>query len=169
MTTENLNVSKSYLSFKLGDETFAVTVGRVHEILEIPSITKVPKSPDFMRGIINLRGSVLPVIDTRIKFNLGPTEYTVNSSIIVLTVNVDNESIQLGAIMDSVQEVIELEEENILPSPSIGSRYRSEFIKGIANINEQFIMVLNIDEVFSFNELIGIKESFIDNGSSEHN
>lgn len=111
MSIENLNVSNSYLSFKLENETFAVTVERVHEILEIPTVTKVPKSPDFMTGVINLRGNVLPVIDTRIKFGLAKTDFTIDSCIIVLSIMMENEQITIGALVDSVQEVLELSSE----------------------------------------------------------
>ncbi len=159
MSIENLNVSNSYLSFKLENETFAVTVERVHEILEIPTVTKVPKSPDFMTGVINLRGNVLPVIDTRIKFGLAKTDFTVDSCIIVLYIMMENEQITIGALVDSVQEVLELSSEKILPSPALGSKYKAEFIQGMIKNDEHFIMVLNIDEVFSINELHQMKEN----------
>jgi purine-binding chemotaxis protein CheW len=156
---ETIQASNSYLSFKLEDETFAVEVAKVFEILEIPSITKIPNSPSYMTGVINLRGNVLPVIDTRIKFNLNPTEYTVNSCIIVFKIKIDQDTLTLGALVDSVQEVIEIESSHIQPSPSMGNKYRSEFIKGMARINEQFIMILNIDDVFSTDDIVAVKET----------
>jgi len=153
--------TNSYLSFKLEDETFAVEVAKVLEILEIPSITKVPKSPAYMTGVINLRGNVLPVIDTRLKFGLSTTEYTVNTCIVVFKVDIGHESLVLGALVDSVQEVLEIDQDQIHPSPSIGNKYRSEFILGMARVNDNFLMILNIDDVFSADDIMAVKETSI--------
>jgi purine-binding chemotaxis protein CheW len=142
----------SYLTFRLGDEYFAANVGKVLEILEIPQITKVPRSPEFMRGVVNLRGSVLPVIDTRIKFGLPQIEDTVNTCILVINVSIDGQNVTIGATADSVQEVTEIEAGEMQTPPSIGAKYKAEFIHGMVKINEQFIMILNLDEVFSSNE-----------------
>jgi purine-binding chemotaxis protein CheW len=140
---------ESYLTFGLGDEIFATNVSKVLEILEIPKITKVPRSPAFMRGVINLRGSVLPIIDARSKFGLSETSDTVNSCIMVLEISTQEQDIKIGAVVDAVQEVIEIAPADILPAPSIGSKYRGEFIQGMVKANEQFIMVLDLDKVFS--------------------
>jgi purine-binding chemotaxis protein CheW len=140
---------ESYLTFGLGNEIFATNVSKVLEILEIPKITKVPRSPAFMRGVINLRGSVLPVIDARSKFGLTETNDTVNSCIMVLEISMQEQNVKIGAVVDEVQEVIEITPVEILPAPSIGSKYRGEFIQGMVKANEQFIMVLDLDKVFS--------------------
>ena len=95
----------SYLTFKLGDEFFAANVSKVLNILEMTKVTKVPKAPNYMKGVINLRGSVLPLVDTRIKFDMTETEYTTNTSILVLDINMNGEPVHLGALVDSVQEV----------------------------------------------------------------
>jgi purine-binding chemotaxis protein CheW len=158
MSKENLDQINSYLSFKLGEETFAANVAKVLNILEMTEITKVPKAPDYMKGVINLRGAVLPVVDTRIKFNMPPTEYTNNTCILVMEVEVEGEQIQVGGLVDAVQAVLEIDQEDILPPPSIGSKYRSEFISGMAKIEERFIMLLNMDRVFSSDEIINLKE-----------
>ncbi len=157
MKQESSNKIDSYLSFKLGDEEFAAHVDKVLNILEMTRITEVPKSPDYMKGVINLRGTVLPVIDTRIKFGMTPTEYTTNTCIIVLDIEVDGESIQVGALVDAVQAVLELGENQIMAPPSIGSKYRSEFIEGVVNMNDRFIMILNMDEVFSVEDVTSLK------------
>lgn len=151
-TETETNVLSSYLTFRLGDELFAANVGKVLEILEVPKVTKVPRSPDYMRGVINLRGSVLPVIDTRTKFGLPPTEDTVNTCVLVMRVTIEGQNMTIGATVDSVQEVMEIENEHIQATPSIGSRYKSEFLDGMVKINEQFIMILNLDLVFSSGE-----------------
>ncbi len=144
----------SYLSFKLGDELFAAHVNKVLNILELVKITQVPKAPDYMKGVINLRGNVLPVIDTRVKFGMSPTQFTKNTCILVLSIRIDGESVDLGALVDSVQEVLEVEDANIQPSPSIGSKYKSEFIIGMMKVKELFIMLLDMDRVFSSEELV---------------
>jgi purine-binding chemotaxis protein CheW len=159
ISKETITITHPYLSFKLGEELFAVNVVKVFEILEVTKITKVPKSPDYMRGVINLRGSVLPVIDTRVKFDMGLTIDTVNTCIMVLNIEMDNDTLVLGALVDAVQEVLEIGSEQIKPAPSIGSKYKSEFIEGMVKINEEFVMILNMDKVFSSNELIVVKES----------
>jgi len=149
----------SYLSFKLSDEVFAANVGKVLEILELTKVTKVPKAPDYMRGVINLRGSVLPVVDTRIKFGLPVTPDTVDTCIVVLNIEVDNEELKLGALVDAVQEVLDLTDDMISDPPNIGSKYRSEFIKGMGKVDEDFIMILDVDQVFSLDELQHIKQN----------
>lgn len=158
MSKDKLDQINSYLSFKLGGETFAANVGKVLNILEMTEITKVPKAPEYMKGVINLRGTVLPVVDTRIKFNMPATEYTNNTCILVMEVDVDDEHVQVGGLVDAVQAVIEIEQEDILPPPSIGSKYRSEFISGMAKIDDKFIMLLNMDRVFSSDEITNLKE-----------
>lgn len=149
----------SYLTFKLGDEIFGANVAKVLNILEMTKITKVPKSPAYMKGVINLRGAVLPLIDTRIKFDMGETEYTTNTCILVLDIEVSGEVVHVGALVDAVQEVLEIDESEILPPPSIGSKYRSEFIEGMAKINDKFIMLLNMDLIFSTSELSLLRDS----------
>lgn len=157
---EQQNTSlNSYLTFKLGDEFFAAHVGNVLNILEMVKITEVPKSPDYMKGVINLRGNVLPVVDTRVKFGMSPTKFTKHTCILVLSVEIEGESVDVGGLVDSVQEVIEVENEQIQASPSIGSKYRSEFIKGMLKHDEQFIMLLDMNKVFSTDDVILLKES----------
>ncbi|MEI6206413.1 MAG: chemotaxis protein CheW [Desulfuromonadales bacterium] len=145
-----------YLTFMLADEVFAVDVARVREILEMPGITKVPQVPEFMRGVINLRGCVVPVIDLRLKFGMQETAQTVNTCIIVVEVAMDGENIVLGALADSVQEVIEMEPSQIEAAPHIGTHLKTEFLKGMGKHNERFVMILDIDSVFSGAELAAV-------------
>ncbi len=142
-----------YLTFNLAEEIFAVDVGRVREILELTTITKVPQTPDFMRGVINLRGSVVPVIDLHQKFGMAPTVQTVNTCIIVVEVDMEGENIVLGALADSVQEVIEMEPAQIEDAPHIGTSMNTDFLKGMGKHNDRFVMILDIDKVFSGEEL----------------
>ncbi len=149
----------SYLTFKLRDEIFGANVAKVLNILEMTKITKVPNSPSYMKGVINLRGSVLPLLDTRIKFDMGETVYTTNTCILVLDIEMGGDTVHVGALVDSVLEVIEIDNDHIQPPPSIGSKYKSEFIDGMAKIGDDFIMLLNMDLIFSTSELTLIKES----------
>lgn len=160
ITSNQKSLSNSYLSFKIGEELFAAHVSQVINILELTKITKVPRAPEYMLGVINLRGSVLPVIDTRIKFGIDISDYTTHTCIIVMEIEIDGDTIHVGSLVDSVQEVLEVEQKHILPAPNIGSKFKSEFIQGMMNINDNFIMLLDIDKVFSSDELIMLKESF---------
>jgi purine-binding chemotaxis protein CheW len=146
-------LTTQYLTFNLGDEVFAVDVGKVREILEITNITKVPQTPEFMRGVINLRGSVVPVIDMRLKFGMSETERTVNTCIVVVEVKMDGETTVLGALADSVQEVIDMEPEQIEAAPHIGTHLNTDFIKGMGKHDGRFVMILDIDRIFSSDEL----------------
>lgn len=150
---------KSYLSFQLGEEMFAADVSKVLEILELRPITKVPRSPVYMRGVINLRGNVLPVLDTRIKFGIDAREDTKDTCIVVLSVLMEGEPLTLGALVDSVEEVLELGEGDIEPPPTIGSKFNPEYLHGMVKDDENFIMVLNVDKVFSTDELVFVSET----------
>jgi len=159
MSATEINETVQYLTFKLADEVFALDVAKVREILEITTITKIPQTPDFMRGVINLRGSVVPVIDMRLKFGMSATEQTVNTCIIVVEVTLEGETSVLGALADSVQEVIEMEPEQIEPAPHIGTRLNTEFIKGMGKHEGSFIMILDVDKVFSEGEIAAVLQS----------
>jgi purine-binding chemotaxis protein CheW len=157
MSVSTITEATQYLTFKLAEEIFALDVAKVREILEYSSVTKVPQTPDFMRGVINLRGSVVPVIDLRLKFGMTATEQTVNTCIIVTEVDMDDETILLGALADSVQEVNEMEPGQIEAAPHIGTRLNTDFIKGMGKKDGAFVMILNIDRVFSSGDLEDIQ------------
>ncbi len=154
------------LTFKLDDDIFALDITKVREVLDFTTITKVPWTPEFMRGVINLRGSVVPVVDLRLKFGMTKTEKTVNTCIIIVEVTVDNETAILGAFADSVQEVMDLEAGQIEPAPKIGTRLNTEFIKGMGKQNNNFIIILDIDKVFSTSEL-ALVQTVQDNTQAE--
>ena len=157
MSVAGITETVQYLTFKLADEVFAFDVAKVREILELTSITKVPQTPDFMRGVINLRGSVVPVIDLRLNFGMQCTEQTVNTCIIVVEVNLNGEILVLGVLADSVQEVVEMEPDHIEPPPQLGTKLNTEFIKGMGKVDNTFVMILDIDKVFSSDELSEIQ------------
>lgn len=156
---ESISDVHSYLSFQLGEELFAAPVEKVLEIQELIRITQVPHAPSYMRGIINLRGNALPVIDTRMKFGIPPTPDTVNTCIIILSVQNDHDTLILGALVDAVHEVLEINQNEIKSAPTLGNRYKSEFIKGLIHLKEQFIMLLDIDCVFSSEEIMAVQHS----------
>ncbi len=139
----------SYLTFKLGNETFAANVAHVLHILGIPEITKMPNSPDYVLGVMNLRGQVLPVIDPHPRFKIEPQQITKDSCIIVMDISHNDDHFQLGSLVDSVQEVIEIKEEEILPPPELGAQFNSKYIEGVIHHGEKFILILNVTQVFS--------------------
>ena len=142
-----------YLTFKLDDEVFGLAIGKVREVLDFTTVTRVPRTPEYMRGVINLRGSVVPVVDLHMKFGLAQTEKTVNTCIIIVEIDIEGEVTILGALADSVQEVVELEPDQIEAAPKIGTKLNTEFIKGMGKREEQFVILLDIDKVFSHDEL----------------
>jgi purine-binding chemotaxis protein CheW len=150
--------TSQYLTFKLAEETFAVNVAKVREILDFISITKVPRTPDFMRGVINLRGSVVPVVDMKLKFGMEETEKTVDTCIIVIEVTIDGETTIVGALADSVEEVVELEPGQIEPPPRIGMKLDTDFISGMGKLGEEFVIILDTDRIFSFEEVEALGE-----------
>ncbi len=159
MSTTAITETTQYLTYKLADEIFAVDVAKVREILDFTPATKVPGTPEFMRGVINVRGNVVPVVDMRLKFGLSKTEKTVDTCIVVMEITVDEDTTVLGALVDSVQEVFEIEASQIEPPPRMGTRWRTEFIKGIGKRNNELIIILDIDRVFSSSELGILQES----------
>jgi len=130
----------------------------VREVLDFTTLTKVPQTPAFMRGVINLRSSVVPVVDMRLKFGMAKTEQTVNTCIIIAEIELDGDTTVLGALADSVQEVVELDQDQIEPPPKIGTRLKTEFIRGMGRQDERFIILLDIDKIFSTDELTQVQE-----------
>ena len=128
-------------------------IGKVREVLDFTVVTKVPQTPDFMLGVINLRGAVVPVVDMRLKFKMTRTETTVNTCIIIVEIEIDGETTVLGALVDSVQEVMDLDPDDIEPPPRIGTGLNTKLIKGMGKRDNKFIIILDIDKVFSAGEL----------------
>lgn len=158
MSVACITDTRQYLTFTLAEEVFAMDVSNVREILEFTTVTKVPKTPDYMRGAINLRGSVVPVLDMRLKFGLPVSENTVHTCIVVVEVSLEEETTVIGALVDSVQEVFELEPEQIEPAPRIGTQLNTEFIKGMGKKDDGFIIILDVNKVFSSDELLALEE-----------
>jgi len=152
--SETIQEAVQYLSFNLGDEVFALDIGKVREVLEFTTVTKVPQTPDFMRGVINLRGGVVPVVDMKRKFGMGETVKSINTCAIIAEVLMENgETTVLGALADSVQEVFDLHNDDIEPAPKIGTQLNTDFLHGMGKKDDEFILLLDIDKVFNADEL----------------
>ncbi len=153
--TSERAATSQYLTFRLGEEVFAFDVAKTREVLDFTSVTRVPGSPRFMLGVINLRGGVVPIIDLRLKFGMPVVARTRETCIIVLDLSLDGEQTTVGAVADSVREVLDLDDSQIEPPPRIGTRLKTEFIRGMGRIGESgFLILLDIDRVFSSDELM---------------
>ena len=146
------------MSFHLEKEIFALDISKVREVIEFSTVTKVPQTPEFMRGVINLRGGVVPVIDLKRKFGLGETEKTINTCVIISEVLINDESVVLGVMADAVDEVFDLLPENVEPAPKIGTQLNTEFLKGMGKKNDQFVLILDIDRIFSDEEIALVRQ-----------
>jgi purine-binding chemotaxis protein CheW len=152
------SASNSYLTCKLDKELFAIPVEQVIEIIEVSVITKIPQTPIYIRGVTNLRGNILPVIETRTKFAMETIKDTIDTCIVVLNVKVDEDEIQVGIVVDQVLEVATIEPSQIKPKPNIGRKYSNDYIIGIAQLANDFILVLDVNRVFSNDEIINMAE-----------
>lgn len=167
MSLNSIHTTNQYLTFSLSDELYALEVSKVKEVLEYEPITRVPKTPDFMRGVINVRGGIVPIVDLRLKFDLPAQEQTVDTCIIVLEIAIENETITVGTIADNVHEVVEIQPEEIEATPRIGTRLDTDFIEGIGKSNDRFLVILNIDKILTSEEITSMADQAAqDTGSS---
>jgi purine-binding chemotaxis protein CheW len=151
-------MNNTYLSFIICGELFAVNVSKVLEVLQKENITKVPNAPDYIKGIINFRGEVVPVFESRAKFNLSERVIEEPYVIIVLELFSENDEFRIGAIVDKVQDVISISDEEIKPIPAMSKDFNTNFLQGIFKLHEKFIMLLDVEKVFTGSELNKIKE-----------
>jgi purine-binding chemotaxis protein CheW len=149
------NNSKAYLTFGLANEKFAIPVDLVQEVVEFGFVTKVPYTPEYILGIINLRGRVLPLLDTNLKLNLPATEKTSKTRILVLNLTGDDDkNLHVGALVDVAREVIEIKPEDIQQTPEFENSKTSVPITGIVNRQGDITMIIDIAKVFSLNEIV---------------
>lgn len=151
-----------FLTFLLRDECFGISINSVKEIIEYDNVTPIPLMPDFVKGVLNLRGDVVPVIDLSIRFNKAPTEIQKRTCIVILEIIFEEQIVTIGAVVDSVSEVIEINMDNIEPAPTFGARIRAQFILGVANVGEQFVILLRGERVLSLDEMAAIIEKVAD-------
>lgn len=149
----NTDEGQQYLTFSLGQEMFAVGILNIREIIEYGSVTTVPMMPTFVRGVINLRGSVVPVIDLAARFGRPPCEITRRSCIVIVELESEGERQELGVVVDAVSEVLEIPDTEIEPAPAFGAKIRTDFIAGMGKVNDHFVILLNMNNVLAVEEI----------------
>lgn len=161
-----MNESGQYLTFTLGGEVFALDISTVREVLELTTVTRIPRTPEFMRGVINLRGRAVPVLELRRKFGMPLVKDTVNTCIIIVEAMLDDERAIIGALVDSVREVVEIAAASIEAPPRLGTAIRQEFISGMGRQNDGFVILLDGDRIFSVDELTSATEALAAEGQA---
>jgi purine-binding chemotaxis protein CheW len=155
----NQYLTNQYLTFTLGDELFAADIARVREVLDYPTITRVPRMPDYLLGVTNLRDNVVPVVDMRLKFGMTPTARTVDTCVVIVETEFEGEPITIGCLADSVKEVLDLPQDQIEPPPKIGLGLDTEFLKGMGKQGDKFLMILDMEKMLSSVELQLVKDT----------
>jgi purine-binding chemotaxis protein CheW len=150
--------TRRYLTFRLGDEEYAVGILQVREILEYGTVTRVPTTPPFIRGVVNVRGSVVPVIDLAVKFGMTPNPVTRRSCILLIEVDIAGEPTVMGVVADSVSQVVDLLADDIEPPPAFGTRVHVDYLLGVAKLGDRFALLLDIDRILSTDELLQVSE-----------
>lgn len=156
---EKIDEINQCLTFTLGEEDFALDIQKVREVLDYTTITKIPGMPEFLRGVINLRDNVVPVIDLRYKLGMGGIKRTVDTCIVIVEIMINDEKKHIGALADSVKEVIDLGTNHISPPPELGIKVNNEFIRGMGKQDEKFLIILDIDKVLTADELNVVQRS----------
>lgn len=151
--------SGQYLTFRLGEEIFAFDVLRINEVLEVTQITRIPGASDAMVGVINLRGSVVPVVDLRKKLNLPPKEHSIDTAIIIIDTEYSEDKVTLGVLVDAAKKVIMLDEKQLEPPPKVGMKLNIDYITAIGKHDDGFIILLNSEKIFSQEELVTASET----------
>ena len=149
-----MQANDQYLTFFLAGEEYAITILQVTDIIECGAVTRVPGTPAWIRGVHNLRGTVVPVIDLAIKFGLSPTEVTRRTCIVIVELKADDETLIMGVMADSVHQVVDFTAEQIQPAPAFGPRVHVDCLLGMASSNGKFVLLLDIDRVFSSDEIV---------------
>lgn len=159
-----------YLTFTLDGEAYATEITKVREVLEHTDVTRVPRTPECMQGVINLRGNVVPVMDLRLQFGLEAAEISIDTCIIIIEVNIDGQSVVLGALTDSVQEVIDLRPDQMEAAPTLGTRVSNKFINAMGKASDgSFIIVLNMDKVFNVDQIYDAEKTSAQQNSEMDN
>ncbi|HBN10231.1 MAG TPA: chemotaxis protein CheW [Cyanobacteria bacterium UBA8530] len=164
MSQEETIGTSEYFSFTLGEEEFALEITKVREVLDYTTIFKIPRMPEFIRGVINLRGDVVPVVDLRLKLGMSAIEKTLNTCIVIVEVGMQEETVLMGVLVDSVQEVFTLDAVQIKPAPKLGTKLNTEFIRGMGKRDEKFLILLDINRVFTSKELEMVSQTTEENG-----
>lgn len=144
---------KQYLTFMLGGEVFAIGILGIKEIIEYAGLTEVPMMPECIRGVINLRGAVVPVMDLSSRFGKQSTAVTKRTCIVIVEIEADGERHDMGVVVDAVNAVLEIPPSEIEPAPAFGARIRTDFIEGMGKVNGKFVILLNVNRVLSVEEV----------------
>ena len=155
-----------YLTFLTAGEEYAISIVKVSEIVEYEAVTTVPNTPAWIRGVTNLRGRVVPVVDLAVKFGLPASRTTKFSCIIITEVMFQGENLTMGVLADSVSQVIDLSADEIEETPPFGTRVKTEYLLGMGALGKKFCLILDIDKVLSADELLAVTESAVDGGRS---
>lgn len=158
MEVQGLEEQQQYLTFMLNGETYAISILRIKEIIQYDQLTEVPRMPNFIRGVINLRGAVVPVIDLSARFGKQPTKVGRRNCIIIIEVEVGEETQNVGVMVDAVNAVLDIPANEIEPAPTFGANIRADFIAGMGKINGKFVIILNIQYVLSMDDMAMLAE-----------
>jgi purine-binding chemotaxis protein CheW len=151
-----MKANDQYLTFFMAGEEYAISILQVTDIIECGVVTRVPGTPLWIRGVHNLRGTVVPVIDLAIKFGLPATEITRRTCVVIVELRIDDEAVVMGVMADSVHQVVDFTPEQIQPAPSFGPRIRASYLLGMASSNNKFVLMLDIDRIFSSDEILAV-------------
>jgi len=163
-----MQANDQYLTFFLAGEEYAITILQVTDIIECGVVTRVPGTPPWIRGVHNLRGTVVPVIDLAIKFGLPATEITRRTCVVIVELRVDDEAVIMGVMADSVHQVVDFTAEQIQPAPSFGPRVRASFLLGMASTSDaRFVLLLDIDRIFSSDEILAASATVVADVAAE--
>lgn len=159
---ENTDTSQGqFLTFTLGKEIFALDIAKVREVLELTTVSEIPRTPEYMKGVINLRGHAVPVVDMRLKLGMSQITHTVDTCIIILEIAFDGEIIVMGALVDSVREVFEMSDSDIEPAPKMGASIEASYIRGMGRQGAQFIIIVDVNSIFSEEEMAAAAQSLM--------
>ncbi len=150
-----------YLTFLISGEAFGLGILHIKEIIEFESVTHVPMMPEYIPGVINLRGNVVPVLDLNHRFYKQKTEYGRKTCIIITEVAMEKESIDVGLLVDAVNEVVDIPPTHIEGAPSFGAKIRLDFIKGLGKVDDKFIILLNIEQILNLDELSALQDKSV--------
>lgn len=148
-----------YLTFVLGGEVFALGILAIKEIIEYSDLTTVPMTPQYVRGVINLRGAVVPVLDLLVRFARQPSPVTKRTCIVIVEINAGGERHDIGLVVDAVNAVLDIPASDIEPPPGFGATVRTEYIQGMAKVNNRFVILLDVDQALAAEELLAISQA----------
>ncbi len=163
-TEENGVATKQFLTFYIGEELFAIAVGDIREVIEYGRLTDVPMMPAFLRGVTNLRGSVIPVLDLSVRFGRAVTQEKKRTCIVIVEVQHEAQLLVIGVIVDAVNSVVAVEDNQIEDRPSFGANIRSDFIQAMLNIKDRFIIALDVEKVLSVDEIVDLVGLSVNDG-----